>query len=279
MGIYINEKGQAVPEKTEFIPKEAFGKLGGTQIRWLGNGGAMINSRGTVVMIDPVLSGFDMPLLIEVPITELQVPHLDGIFLTHCDNDHYSRKTCRELAAVTKDFHATHYVAELLKTELNISGTGHKIGEQFETGNVTATLTPAWHNWQNDLLENNTREFAMEDFCGFWLDTPDGSIWAVGDSRLMEEQLHMSTPDAILFDFSDSKWHIGLEGAVKMAAAYPETPLILWHWGSVDAPEWKEFNGNPEELKRLVVNPERVVVLNPGEAYGLKRIEKGEGDV
>ena len=30
-------------------------------------------------MIDPVLSGFDMPLLIEVPITEAQVPHLDGI--------------------------------------------------------------------------------------------------------------------------------------------------------------------------------------------------------
>lgn len=129
MGICINEKGQAVPEKTEFIPKEAFGKISGTEIRWLGNGGAMINSRGTVVMIDPVLSGFDMPLLIEVPITESQVPHLDSILLTHCDNDHYSRKTCKELTAVTKDFHAAYYVAELLKTELNISGIGHKIGD------------------------------------------------------------------------------------------------------------------------------------------------------
>ena len=96
------------------------------------------NSRGTVVMIDPVLSGFDMPLLIEVPITEAQVPHLDGILLTHCDNDHYSRKTCKELAAVTRDFHATHYVAELLRTELNISGIGHKIGEYFATGNKAA---------------------------------------------------------------------------------------------------------------------------------------------
>lgn len=34
--------------------------------------------------------------------------------------------------------------------------------------------------------------------------------------------------------------------------------LILWHWGSADAPEWKEFNGNPEELCRRVKNPEGV---------------------
>lgn len=271
MGVYLNEKGQAVPEKTEFIGKEAFENNKGTEIRWLGNGGAMINSRGTVIMIDPVLSGFDMPLLIEVPITESQVPHLDGILLTHCDNDHYSRKTCRKLAPVTESFHATEYVAGLLKEELDISGKGYDIGERFELGNLMVTLTPAWHNWQNESSKHHTREFAVKDYCGFWIDTPDGSIWAVGDSRLMEEQLHMPVPDAILFDFSDSKWHIGMEGAVRMAAAYPKTPLILWHWGCVDAPEWKEFNGNPDELRRRIINPDRVIVLNPGEAYRLNR--------
>lgn len=82
-------------------------------------------------MIDPVLSGFDMPLLIDVPLTEEQVPHLDSILLTHCDN------------------------------------------------------------------------------CGFWL----------------------------------------------------------------DAPGWKEFNGNPEQLRGRVLNPERVIALNPGEAYRLTRLE------
>lgn len=56
-------------------------------------------------------------------------------------------------------------------------------------------------------------------------------------------------------------------------SAYPKTPLILWHWGSVDAPEWKEFNGNPEQLRGRVINPERVIVLNPGEAYRLTRLE------
>jgi len=233
----------------------------------------LINSRGTAMMIDPVLSGFDMPLLIDLPLTEAQVSRLDAVLLTHCDNDHYSRSTCKELAPVVSEFHTTRYVASLLDKELGISGKGHDIGGHFSTGNVQISLTPAWHDWQNESLEHHTREFAREDCCGFWLDTPDGSIWAVGDSRLLEEQLHMPIPDAILFDFSDSRWHIGLDGAVKLAAAYPNTPLILWHWGSVDAPEWKEFNGNPEELCSKVVHPERVVVLNPGEAYQLTRLE------
>ena len=61
---------QARPQKTVHIEKEAFDKIQNTEIRWLGGSGAMINSRGTIIMIDPVLSGFDMPLLIDMPISE-----------------------------------------------------------------------------------------------------------------------------------------------------------------------------------------------------------------
>lgn len=274
MNVQFNEKGQAVPEKVVPITEKAFEMKDGTEIYWLGNAGALINSRGTTFMIDPVLSGFDMPLLIDMPLTEDHIPHLDSVLLTHCDNDHYSRTTCKALAPVVSEFHATRYVASLLGNELGISGKGHGIGDHFTIGNVRIMLTPAWHNWQNESPKHHIREFTREDYCGFWLDTPDGVLWAVGDSRLLEEHLHMPTPDAILFDFSDSRWHIGLEGAVKLANAYPKTPLILWHWGSVDAPEWKEFNGNPEELRGRVVNPERVIVLNPGERYYLTPLEK-----
>lgn len=273
MKVRWNEKGQAVPARTIPMEEAAFEKVEGTQIYWLGNAGAMINSRGTILMIDPVLSGFDMPLLFPIPLKECQVPHLDAVLITHCDNDHYSRKTCRELAAVTAGFHGPSYVAGLMEEEIGVPGIGYGIGEHFQVGEVRVTLTPAWHNWQNESPKHHTRTFAREDYCGFWLDTPDGSIWAVGDSRLLEEQLHMPTPDAILFDYSDSRWHIGLEGAVRLAAAYPDTPLLLWHWGSVDAPEWKEFNGDPEKLRSLIVNPERAVVLYPGEAYPLKALK------
>lgn len=272
MSVTFTEKGQAVPKRVIPITDAAFAPGGGTDVYWLGGAGALINSRGTCIMIDPVLSGFDMPLLIGVPLTEARVPHLEAILLTHCDNDHYGRSTCKALAPVTAAFHAPRYVASLLASALEIPGEGHGIGDAFAVGGVQIKLTPAWHNWQNESPKHHTREFAREDYCGFWLDTPDGSIWAVGDSRLLEEQLRMPVPDAILFDFSDSKWHIGLDGAATLANAYPNTPLILWHWGTVDAPEWKEFNGNPEELRARVVNPERVAALNPGEPFRLTRL-------
>ena len=73
----------------------------------------------------------------------------------------------------------------------------------------------------------------------------------------------------MLFDFSDSEWHFGLDGAVEMANAYPRTPLLLYHWGSVDAPDFPPFNGDPASLLPLVTNPERIRVVAPGEPYTL----------
>ena len=92
---------QAKAPETKPFGNEALAPSDRTVVRWLGNAGALINSRGTTIMIDPVLSGFDMPLLIHMPLTEREVPRVDGVLITHCDNDHYSRKTCRELALVT----------------------------------------------------------------------------------------------------------------------------------------------------------------------------------
>ena len=80
--------------------KEAFGPQEGTTVRWLGGAGALINCQGTNILIDPVLEGFDMPLLVESPLQVEDVPQADAILLTHSDNDHFSRDTCRDLAPV-----------------------------------------------------------------------------------------------------------------------------------------------------------------------------------
>ena len=132
MGIKFNERGQAYPDRIVPMTAKAFEKNTLTEIYWLGNAGALINSCGTTIMIDPVLSGFDMPLLINVPLTEAQVPNLDAILLTHCDNDHYSRDTCAALASVVSEFHAPKYVASLLKDELGIRGIGHDMINSFK---------------------------------------------------------------------------------------------------------------------------------------------------
>ncbi|QMU26617.1 MBL fold metallo-hydrolase [Adhaeribacter radiodurans] len=266
------KKYQAKAPKTRPFGAEAFKASSKTTLRWLGMAGFFINSRGTTLMVDPLLKGFDMPLLIDFPIDTKDVPKLDAVLVTHADNDHYSVPTNRDLKPVTKAYHSTIYVDSLMKNE-GFPSFGHNIQDTFQVGQVRVKLTPADHAYQNAYPGMSKRKFKNEDACGFWLETPDGTIWAPGDSRLLPEHLQFPTPDAILFDFSDSEWHFTLAGAVKIANAYPNTPLLLNHWGSVDAADFTPFNADPEQLKKLVVNPGRIHVLAPGEPFRLKRLK------
>lgn len=268
------KKYQATAPATQPFGAEAFDKSSKTTIRWLGMAGFFINSRGTTFMIDPLLKGYDMPLLREFPIKSDNVPYLDAVFATHSDNDHYSVETFKDLAPVTKSFHSTVYVDSLMKAQ-GLRSAGHFIGDTFRLGKVDVRLTLADHAWQNDFPKSGQRYYEPGDACGFWFNTPDGSIWAPGDSRFNQEQLHMPTPDAILFYYSeDALYHSGLEGAIKIANAYPNTPLILGHWGFVDAPDFIPFNGDPKNLAARVVNPERIIVLAAGQPFTLKRLAK-----
>lgn len=83
-----NEKGQAIPPASQPFDKEAFESTGHTVIRWLGNAGFLINSRGTCF-------------------APKDVPHLDAVLITHCDNDHYSVPTCTEMSSVCREYHST----------------------------------------------------------------------------------------------------------------------------------------------------------------------------
>ena len=217
----------------------------------MGFAGFFVNSRGTTFMVDPLLEGFDMPVLIDYPIAPKDVPRLDTVLVTHADNDHFSVPTNLALKAVTKAYHSTVYVDSLMRN-LGLPAYGHTIDDQFRVGPVRVKLTPADHAYQNAYPGMSKRRFRNEDACGFWIETPD----------------------AIFFGFSDSEWHFTFEGAVKLANAYPNTPLLLCHWGSVDAPDFAPFNGDPEKLAKAIVNPGRIRLLAPGEAFTLKRLKK-----
>ncbi|WP_439489139.1 MBL fold metallo-hydrolase [Algoriphagus sp.] len=264
------KKYQATPPPTQRFGAEAFEKSDNTTLRWLGMAGFLINSHGTTLMIDPLLKGFDMPIIIDFPIATEDVSSLDAVLITHADNDHFSVLTCVDLADVTKTFHSTVYVDSLMQ-KLGLKSKGHDIGDKFKVKNLTVSLTPADHAYQNAYPQPGQRFFKDEDAAGFWIETPDGTIWHPGDSRLMDEHLNLPEPDAILFDFSDSEWHFTLEGAIKLANNYRNRLLILHHWGSVDAPDFAPFNGDPKSLEGRVVNPERIIVLAPGQPFVLKK--------
>lgn len=271
MYIKQNEHGQAVAPDTMKFSKEAFISSTDTQIRWLGGAGIMIHSHNTNIMIDPVLKGFDLPLLIDSPICTEDVPALDAVLITHIDNDHFSQPTCLDLQAVCPKYHTPYYVGEVARS-IGLHAIEHPIHDEFSVGEINVTLTPAKHNWQSEVSKYNNRVWKEEEYCGYWFDTKDGTIWLPGDSKLLEEHLHMRKPDVILFDFADNEWHITLAGAITLADAYPNAHLICIHWGSVDAPAMSPFNGNPEDVYHKIVNKERLHVLAPGEPYMLKQV-------
>ena len=169
-------------------------------------------------------------------------------------------------------FHSTQYVASLMRQkDLPSVRPRHRRRLPDRTG------ARRGHTRRPRLAERvpgaSNRIFQRRGLLRVLAHTPDGTIWAPGDSRLIpDHHLTMPTPDAMIFDFSDSEWHFGLDGAVEMANAYPHTPLLLHHWGSVDAPDFPPFNADPASLPDRVDNPDRVHVLAPGEPFVLRRL-------
>ena len=62
--VTMQQTYQARAPKTQPFGGAAFGPSDGTTLRWLGMAGFLINSRGTTIMVDPLLEGFDMPIMI-----------------------------------------------------------------------------------------------------------------------------------------------------------------------------------------------------------------------
>ena len=130
------KKYQAKAPPTQPFDAAAFQPSSQTTLRWLGMAGYFINSRGTTLMVDPLLKGFDMPIMIDFPISTEQVPRLDAVLVTHADNDHYSVPTNRDLLRVTKAYHSTVYVDSLMKNE-GFPSFGHNIGDTFRVGSCS----------------------------------------------------------------------------------------------------------------------------------------------
>lgn len=86
-------KKQAKPARVIPLSEQAFGWEENTSVYWLGSAGVLINSRGTTVMIDPVL---------------------DAVLFTHSDEDHMDLTTARALLGSGAEYYATPYTADIL---------------------------------------------------------------------------------------------------------------------------------------------------------------------
>ncbi|MHC4740050.1 MAG: MBL fold metallo-hydrolase, partial [Planctomycetota bacterium] len=193
--------------KSRRIDRSFFDERGDTAVTWLGMAGAAVNSRGTIIFIDPLLtvvrtdgeerceSGHRFK--IQLPIEAKDVPRADTVMYTHADGDHFGELTAKTFAEKTNcRFIAPRPVQERLE-KLGIESGRIITARDFESiavGAVEVVVTPALHDWQKE------NPWQRGDCCGYIVRTADGAIWHPGDTRLIDEHLEVKDVDVLFFD-------------------------------------------------------------------------------
>ena len=169
---------QVVAKDPQPIRKESFGIIDCTSITWLAGAGFLINCRGTVIFIDPVLmteqgnpgvSEIGMKLKVAYPISADSVPKADYVLYTHSDIDHMGPMTAKALARLKPMFIGPHPVYYKL-TKFGIDPQLVEVcreGDPFNIGQVVVEVTPADHPWQLQDPAKCGKPFRKGDCCGF----------------------------------------------------------------------------------------------------------------
>ena len=264
------------------INRDAFSGKERTSIYWLGSAGVLINSRGTCIMIDPVLESMENDInisetgyryLVPPPISCEEMPMLDAVLYTHADTDHMAPKTSKALFRFGMNFYGTDFTCLRLREDFGIENgwlVGMNYNDVYQIGNIQVKLTHCNHNWRADLPEDEWK-YGEDDCCGFYITTADGTVWIPGDSILEQYHFEVGEPDVMFLDFSADKYHFGTENAVKLANHYRNSELLLYHYGTYDAPDHTAFNADPAWLDGKIDNPERIRMLAPGKEYVLNK--------
>ena len=281
--VKMDKTQQAKARPTRMLTQQDFADNNETAVYWLTSAGAMINSHGTILFVDPVLAYIDgQPmvsetfeiLLVPTPIQPEKVPKCDAVFYTHMDYDHLSENTLQKLKYTTDpDFYIpSQFVYDRLKF-YGVAPDKRKIiapGEKVVIGNVTVERTPARHAWQVIDPEHYDWTYQPEDCTGYKITTPDGIIWVPGDTQLLPEHLEMTDVDVMFIDFARSQSHLGEENAIRLANTLTRTDMIMYHYGTFKAEGRPDFSANPDDVRDKFIHPERFHDLAPGEKYVLK---------
>ena len=268
---------QACPPSTRFLKPGDAGQPG-TSVCWLGSAGVLVRSRGTKLLIDPVLTADPgeggclysevdgMRLLQPPPVFPCDLQDVDAVLYTHADEDHMGHRTAQQLGALGLSFHTTGFVARELQ-KLGIPAaqiTAHPARDVFSVGSIQVRMTAASHSWQETMPEQYDWKYTMEDCTGFWLNTPDGTIWDPGDTRLLPEHLAEQPANLVLMDYSDDPYHFGLRDAVRLSERQSPARLLMFHWGTF-ALDRACYNANPEQVRPLLRQPDRLLVTPMGQ--------------
>ncbi|MCL2641563.1 MAG: MBL fold metallo-hydrolase [Phycisphaerales bacterium] len=279
--------------KPQKIPPSFFQDRRDTAIAWLGMAGLLVNSRGKIMMIDPLLTLIDRDgeggqrwsethlrmLLPELPLETDGVKKLDLVMYTHAEDDHFGTLTPGTLEQRFKPiFMGPPPVLKRLR-EMSIPEERLRVANDFELSTICGTtieVTPALHD------HDKVNPWKRGDCVGYILRTPDGSIWHPGDTGLIPELLNVKNIDILLWDASvEVPTHLGPDGTAAIAKTCGAKLLLPYHYGTFEAtlrngnpaptgPYRRALQSDPEQsLPFAKTCPGRFVIIQPGEVLTL----------
>lgn len=261
--------------KTIQISSSFFDKREDTILTWLGMAGALINCRGTIILIDPLISygasnkicESGNRLLVPLPITADKIPKADVVCYTHADSDHFAEKTAKILnSRLAPTFISPGPVYEILNRIDVEKSRSIKIKDfaTYSFGDIEINITPALHDWQK------INPWKREDCCGYLIKTPDGTIWHPGDTRLIPELEEIRNVDILFFDVAAVDSHLGPKGSARLAATSGAKRLIAYHYGTFDVPKGSFGGCDPDDSLPYVKSLNADFLKpNPGEIIKL----------
>jgi L-ascorbate metabolism protein UlaG (beta-lactamase superfamily) len=266
----IKEKLRSIPVTDSF-----FDMRDDTIVTWLGMAGALINSRGKIIFIDPLISyGTDKNtcetgnrLLVPLPITADSVPRADIVCYTHADSDHYADKTAKILNTRLSPTYISPGPVFKSLDKIGIANNRLiKIKDfaSYSFGDIEINITPALHDWQK------VNPWKREDCCGYLIKTPDGTIWHPGDTRLIPELEVIKEVDIFFFDIAAVDSHLGPKGSARLAETSGARLLIAYHYGTFDLPPGSYGGCDPDDALPYIKNLKAEFIKpGPGEIIKL----------
>lgn len=263
--------------KTIPLETKSFAQTDLILIAWLAGAGFLLNIRGMIVLLDPLLmpgkepgtEEIDLQLAIDLPVLASDVPRVDYVLYTHPDKDHMGIETARELSKKGATFVGT-YASYYTLTQNGIPPGQCRVcryDDPFPLGDIVLDITPCDHPWQLKDLQRGGPPFRHGDCCGYIFNTPQGRLFFPGDTRLMEEHLRVRDIDLLALDVSLDENHLTHRYAAVLANHLQKAWLLPMHYGTFVTDNPAQI-GEPADVYAMITDSEqRGLMLHPGEVF------------